>query len=205
MFQSRFLSITLLISVTFAGCIIVAPPTPSVQAVQTPTLTSTATWTPTPTSAPTVIPTPTQTYTPTPTPTSTPTNTPTATFTPVPTATFTPTPTATFTPTPLPTATPTPLPTATPTPLPTTISSDILNFNLQSLTVRLGDTITWTNRDPVQHTTTSGQNGVFDGAGWNSLLLNDGQPFSYTLATAGTFPYTCRVHFYMNGTITVTP
>ena len=75
---------------------------------------------------------------------------------------------------------------------------------MQSITARVGDTINWTNRDPVVHTTTSGQDGVFDGTGWNSGLLNQGQSFSRTFTTAGTFSYTCVVHPSMNGTITVT-
>jgi plastocyanin len=73
---------------------------------------------------------------------------------------------------------------------------------LPTITVRVGDTVTWTNRDGVPHTTTSGSNGVFDGVGWNSPFLSFGQTFSHTFAAQGVFPYTCRVHSGMQGTVT---
>ncbi|MBI4200268.1 MAG: hypothetical protein HY535_07335, partial [Chloroflexi bacterium] len=158
------------------------------------------------------VPTPTATATPTatpvPSPTPSPSPSPTPTATPPPTATPTPTPTATptLTPTPSPTPPPTPRPpTPTPTRTPATIPSDILDFTLQNLSVRVGDTIRWTNRGAATHTSTSGQNGVFDGAGWDSPLLGTGQTFSHTLTRSGSFLYTCRVHPFMNATVTVAP
>ena len=83
------------------------------------------------------------------------------------------------------------------------VSSDIAGFALQGLNVTVGTTVTWTNRDSVLHTTTAGQNGAWDGAGWDSPLLSQNQSFSHTFGQAGSFPYTCRVHPFMNATITV--
>ena len=84
-----------------------------------------------------------------------------------------------------------------------TISSDIVNFILRSLTVGVGDRVTWTNRDGPPHTTTSGQNGVWDGVDWNSDFLSTDESFSRTFNSVGSFPYTCRVHPSMNATVTV--
>ena len=85
------------------------------------------------------------------------------------------------------------------------IASDIINFTLANLTINVGDTVTWTNRDGPPHTTTSGQNGAWDGVGWNSAFLSTNQSFSNTFNTSGSFPYTCRVHSSMNATVTVEP
>lgn len=72
-------------------------------------------------------------------------------------------------------------------------------FSPASLSVHVGDRVTWTNttKNGVQHTTTS------DSAGWDSGILNAGQSFSHTFGTAGTFTYHCNVHPTMHGTIVV--
>jgi plastocyanin len=67
-----------------------------------------------------------------------------------------------------------------------------------SLTVSVGDTVTWTNHDGVAHTSTS-NTGV-----WNSGSLSNGQSFSFIFSTVGSFPYHCTIHPSMTGTITVT-
>ena len=84
-----------------------------------------------------------------------------------------------------------------------TLEVIIASFTLPDLNVTLGTTVTWTNQDGAPHTTTSGQNGQFDGAGWNSDQLLMGQFFTYTFDQVGTFAYTCRIHPSMNGTVTV--
>jgi plastocyanin len=118
-----------------------------------------------------------------------------------PTAAPTATPTATPTPTTAPTATPTANP--TPTPTPTTASSSgnsvsIMNFSFSpnSLTVKVGTKVTWTNHDSVTHTVTANQ-GAF-----NSPVL-PGSSFSFTFTKAGTYAYHCMIHPYMMATIVV--
>ncbi len=66
-----------------------------------------------------------------------------------------------------------------------------------TISVRVGDTVTWTNCGPMnQHTTTST-------AGlWDSGALSPGQSFSYRFTTAGTFTYRCTLHGH-NGTVIV--
>lgn len=68
----------------------------------------------------------------------------------------------------------------------------------ETLTVKVGTTVTWTNKDNVGHTATS-DTGVFD-----SGMLQKGESFSFTFTQAGTYPYFCAPHPYMVATIVVT-
>jgi plastocyanin len=68
-------------------------------------------------------------------------------------------------------------------------------FAPASLTVAVGDTVTWTNTDDSPHTVSSG---AFD-----SGNLNAGQRFSFTFTEAGTFGYVCNYHDEMTATVTV--
>lgn len=74
-------------------------------------------------------------------------------------------------------------------------------FNPSSITVSVGTTITWTNKErgsnaPV-HTVTS-DSGVFD----SGDLFKD-KSFSYTFTTKGVFRYHCKHHAGMTGTVVV--
>ncbi|MHB8648362.1 MAG: cupredoxin domain-containing protein [Thermomicrobiales bacterium] len=80
-----------------------------------------------------------------------------------------------------------------------TVTMQNVAFVPGTVTVSVGMTVTWTNRDSVIHTTTS------DTAVWDSNILNTGASFSFTFTKAGTFAYHCNVHPSMHGTITVTP
>jgi plastocyanin len=66
-----------------------------------------------------------------------------------------------------------------------------------STTVRVGDTITWTNRGPSGHSATA-RDGSFD-----TGILSKGQSASHTFTQAGTFAYFCKIHPFMHGTIVV--
>ena len=85
-----------------------------------------------------------------------------------------------------------------------TLSFDIKDFKLPNLTVPAGTRVRWTNRDVALHTSTSGKDGVWDGSGWDSPFLSQGESFGYRFDEQGTFPYTCRVHPSMNARVTVT-
>ncbi|MDR3686703.1 MAG: cupredoxin domain-containing protein [Coriobacteriia bacterium] len=61
--------------------------------------------------------------------------------------------------------------------------------------VKVGDTVTWTNKDSTQHTVTIGD--VDSGA------IGVGKTYSYKFETAGTYPYYCRYHPSMVATIVV--
>lgn len=64
-----------------------------------------------------------------------------------------------------------------------------------NLTINVGDTVRWTQKDAAIHTTTSGANGVADGL-WNSgnMSLSANRVFSFTFNTPGTYPYYCVPH-----------
>jgi hypothetical protein len=93
-------------------------------------------------------------------------------------------------------------PAATPTPAPVIRESIISNLTLESFTVPVGAKVTWVNRDVPPHTTTAGAPGTTTGP-WDSPVLNTGDQFSFTFTQAGAFPYWCRVHPQMTGTVTV--
>jgi plastocyanin len=68
-----------------------------------------------------------------------------------------------------------------------------------SLTVPVGTTVTWTNKDEEPHTVVSN-----DGSTFHSPGLGTDQTYSYTFAKPGTFDYTCSIHPFMHGTVEVT-
>jgi plastocyanin len=72
------------------------------------------------------------------------------------------------------------------------------SFKPKSITVNVGDTVVWTNKDSVAHSATA-DNGDFD----TGLLAQDVQG-SYKFMKAGTFSYHCTPHDYMKASVTVT-
>ncbi len=70
-------------------------------------------------------------------------------------------------------------------------------YQMANIQVRAGTTVTWTNQDSAPHSVTF-KNGMMD-----SGLLYQGQSFSYTFNTPGTYQYYCSVHPYMVATVTV--
>ena len=71
-------------------------------------------------------------------------------------------------------------------------------FDPAHVTVPVGTTVTWTNQDDTSHS-------IEDRSGEPSgppLALGD--EFSRTYDEAGSFPYVCGIHNYMQGTVTVT-
>ena len=74
-----------------------------------------------------------------------------------------------------------------------------LSFSPPTLTVKVGSTVVWVNKDPVTHTVTSSSGNLFD-----SGYLPDGFVFKYTFTQVGTYQYYCTIHPSMTGTIVVT-
>lgn len=72
-----------------------------------------------------------------------------------------------------------------------------------TLTVKAGTTVVWTNKDSVPHTVDSGTRDNPTSL-FKSGNIEQGQTFSYTFNTPGTYPFFCEPHQAMNGTITVT-
>lgn len=72
-------------------------------------------------------------------------------------------------------------------------------FAPASLTVHVGDSVTWTNGDTAPHDvrTTSGPVTI------HSPMLDKGQSWTYTFTAAGSYGYYCTVHPDMTARITV--
>lgn len=75
----------------------------------------------------------------------------------------------------------------------------IVNFAYSpaALTVRSGDSVTWTNKDqaPEGHDVT--------GDGLDSGLMNQGDTYSFTFDSAGSYSYICTIHPSMTGKVEV--
>ena len=75
-------------------------------------------------------------------------------------------------------------------------------YNPDSVEIRTGDTVSWSNDDTAAHTVTSGTpdgpDGIFD-----SSLFMAGSTFEFTFDKSGTYPYFCMVHPWMTGEIVV--
>lgn len=70
-------------------------------------------------------------------------------------------------------------------------------FDPATVTIKVGDTVTWTNEDSVTHTV------VGDNNEFQSGDLAQGDTFSFTFDQAGTYPYHCSIHPSMKGTVAV--
>ena len=70
-------------------------------------------------------------------------------------------------------------------------------FSPATLTINVGDRVTWTNSDSVAHTATA-SNGAFDTGD-----IAEGQSASVRFTKAGTYAYSCTPHPSMTGTIRV--
>ena len=70
-------------------------------------------------------------------------------------------------------------------------------FSPQTITIAVGDTVTWTNADAQGHTATA------DGGAFDTGRISGGGSASATFATAGTFAYHCSIHPAMTATIEV--
>jgi plastocyanin len=85
-----------------------------------------------------------------------------------------------------------------------------LAFQPSTITVAVGDTVTWTTTESIgaQHTVTSGKPGGSDvGKEFDSGfgLQNNGDSYKFTFQTAGTYDYFCQVHpSQMTGQVIVT-
>lgn len=77
------------------------------------------------------------------------------------------------------------------------------SYSPQSLTISKGTTVTWTNKDPYNHTVTSGTPGHPSGLFDSGNIAANGT-YSYTFNSTGTFSYYCKIHLAsMTGTIVV--
>ena len=71
-----------------------------------------------------------------------------------------------------------------------------LQYLPETLKVRRGDVVVWSNKDPFPHTATAP--GVFDSGSFAA-----GRSWRFTAARVGVHPYVCTLHSNMKGTLQV--
>ncbi len=79
----------------------------------------------------------------------------------------------------------------------TEVNIDNFSFTPKSLTVKAGTTVTWTNHDDIPHFVTSA------GGKFSSPVIDTDQKFSFTFTSPGSYPYFCKIHPTMTGTVIV--
>ena len=77
------------------------------------------------------------------------------------------------------------------------VKIDNFSFGPAAISVSVGTTVTWTNRDDIPHTVVSTEK-VF-----KSKVLDTDEKFSYTFTKAGEYPYFCSIHPKMTGKVVV--
>lgn len=70
-------------------------------------------------------------------------------------------------------------------------------FAPQSLTIKVGTPVTWSNRDATAHTATMDQGSLDTGT------INPGQSKTIDFKHPGTYAYHCAFHAFMTATIRV--
>ena len=81
---------------------------------------------------------------------------------------------------------------------PQNLEVHIDNFVFQpaELKIKLGTTVTWTNRDDIPHT-------IVSAGKFRSKTLDTDDKFSFTFTAAGDYKYFCSLHPHMTGMIKV--
>jgi amicyanin len=82
-----------------------------------------------------------------------------------------------------------------------TTSITIMNYAYSpaNVTIKVGDTVVWTNHDTAPHNVV-----ISDGpVKFTSPTLNTGETFTYTFTVAGTYDYYCSIHPDMKASVTV--
>jgi plastocyanin len=82
---------------------------------------------------------------------------------------------------------------------PVAVDMKDIAFAPASVTVKVGQKVTWTNDDSVEHNVTS-----TSGEKIASQNFGNGGTFSFTPTKAGTIDYVCTIHPGMDGKIIVT-
>jgi plastocyanin len=77
------------------------------------------------------------------------------------------------------------------------VKIDNFSFGPTTLTVPVGTTVTWTNRDDIPHTVVSTE-GAF-----KSKVLDTDEKFAFTFNKPGSYSYFCSIHPKMTGKVVV--
>jgi plastocyanin len=77
------------------------------------------------------------------------------------------------------------------------VKIDNFTFEPETMTVKAGTTVTWTNQDDIPHTV------VASGRAFKSKALDTDDKFSFTFTTPGAYEYFCSLHPHMKAMVTV--
>jgi plastocyanin len=78
-----------------------------------------------------------------------------------------------------------------------TVTMENMRFQPERLTVALGDTVVWVNKDLVPHTATS------KAGGFDSAAIQADKSWRLTVRKEGDFPYVCTFHPTMTAMLRV--
>ena len=78
----------------------------------------------------------------------------------------------------------------------TSVMIDNFTFQPAQLTVKVGTTVTWKNRDDIPHT-------IVSAGKFRSKPLDTDNTYSFTFTSAGDYKYFCSLHPHMVGMIKV--
>lgn len=78
-----------------------------------------------------------------------------------------------------------------------TYTVSVVNFSFDPviLNINKGDTVVWTNEDPIPH--------QIAGKNINGAVMSKGQNYSFVFNDSGTFDYYCKLHPSMKGSVIV--
>jgi plastocyanin len=79
------------------------------------------------------------------------------------------------------------------------VKIDNFSFGQMEITVPVGTTVTWTNRDDIPHTVVSTDEPRL----FKSKALDTDEKFSFTFDKAGTYSYFCSIHPKMTAKVVV--
>jgi plastocyanin len=79
-----------------------------------------------------------------------------------------------------------------------TVAIKDFTFVPQTITVKAGTVVTWTNDDSTDHTVTASDKS------FDSKNLGKGKSYTFTFSKPGSYSYICSIHQYMTGTVKVT-
>ena len=77
------------------------------------------------------------------------------------------------------------------------VKIDNFSFGPKVLTVSAGSTVKWTNHDDIPHNIVSVENK------FSSPTLDTDQSFAFQFREPGRYPYFCKIHPMMTGTVVV--
>lgn len=83
----------------------------------------------------------------------------------------------------------------------TAVTMQSITFEPNSLSVKAGDTVTWTNEESVGHDVTADDGSFKSGPPGG---MKQGDSFEHKFDEAGSFSYKCTVHSNMIGAVEVT-